>query len=272
MTLYNAFGDLRTQTPSVGSSVIATGSLATTVGSIYEIDVNDASGVLLYLRSGATLGGVITLEGLINTGDPSSWGNVSAVRVDVAPIILTGALTTLAASTGYRYRIDTNGLTKIRLRVSTVLGSALASLVYQKHVEAEPLFSVTIPNGTQPVSGAVTATSTPATGTAATLTTAATTNLTSIKTSAGTLYEITASNPTATPAYLKLYNKASAPVVATDVPIATIPIPASSFQVVNFGAIGKRFATGIAVGVTGAAVATDATAAVAGVQIHGTYI
>ena len=39
------------------------------------------------------------------------------------------------------------------------------------------------------------------------------------------MYVLTASNPTATAAYLKLYNKASAPTVGTDVPVLTITLP-----------------------------------------------
>ena len=38
------------------------------------------------------------------------------------------------------------------------------------------------------------------------------------------------------------------------------------------GAVGKRFATGIGLAITGAAVATDTTAFVAGMQISGTYV
>ena len=114
------------------------------------------------------------------------------------------------------------------------------------------------------------------TGTALSLVTAATTNAASVKTSAGRVYELTVSNPTATAAYVKLYDKASAPVVGTDVPIVTIPVPASAAGVgtvaFDFGTIGKSFSTGIALAVTAAAIATDATASVAGIQVHGTYI
>lgn len=37
-----------------------------------------------------------------------------------------------------------------------------------------------------------------------------------------------------------------APVVASDVPLMTIPMPASSFGTLDLGILGKRFATGIA--------------------------
>ena len=58
------------------------------------------------------------------------------------------------------------------------------------------------------------------------LTSAATTNATSVKTSGGTIYNIVASNTGAAAAYLKIYNKASAPTVGTDIPVHTCVIPA----------------------------------------------
>lgn len=121
-----------------------------------------------------------------------------------------------------------------------------------------------------------TVTATPATGTNYNLLTAASNNLAFIKASAGNLYEITVSNPTGTPAYIKLYNKTTAPVVASDNPVLTIAIPATAAGVgeksFNFGAVGKRFATGIAIAVVGGAAANDATNAPVGIQVNATYI
>lgn len=115
-------------------------------------------------------------------------------------------------------------------------------------------------------------TSTPATGTTYNVVTTAAALAAAVKASAGNLYEITLSNPTATAAYAKLYNKATAPAPATDVPVQTIPVPANSQVSVQYGAVGKRFATGIAIGVTAAIGATDTAATVAGIQINATYI
>lgn len=101
---------------------------------------------------------------------------------------------------------------------------------------------------------------------------AASTNAASVKSSAASLFEITVSNPTATAIYVKLYNKASAPTVGTDVPVLTIPVAAGATVPMSFGSQGKRFATGIAIAATAAAVATDTAVAVAGVQINASYI
>lgn len=117
-------------------------------------------------------------------------------------------------------------------------------------------------------------TNTPTTGTTQiSLNSAASTNATSSKTTAGTLYEISATNMTATTKFLKLYNLATAPTVGTSVPILTLPIPANSEVCREFGALGKRFTTGIAFAITGAQPISDTTAVAAGdVQVHGTYI
>ena len=89
---------------------------------------------------------------------------------------------------------------------------------------------------------------------------AATTNLTSVKTSAGTINSLTVSNTNASATYfLKIYNKASAPVPGTDTPIHTISIPPGT-RSIDTGAYGIRLATGIAYALTGAVADADTTA------------
>lgn len=103
------------------------------------------------------------------------------------------------------------------------------------------------------------------------LVTTASTNAAAIKTSAGSILELTISNPTATAAYVKLYNKASSPTVGTDVPIITYPIPANTTYTYVYGVSGKRFTTGIAIAVTAAMADSDTANAVAGVKVNATY-
>lgn len=82
---------------------------------------------------------------------------------------------------------------------------------------------------------------------------------TTVKASAGSVYAIDVSNSNATVRYLKLYNKASNPVVASDVPVWRIRIPASSAACKQTFDPPLKFETGIAyVLVTGVA-DTDAT-------------
>lgn len=101
-------------------------------------------------------------------------------------------------------------------------------------------------------------------------TTTAATNAALIVAGDRTLFELTVSNPTATAAYVKLYNKATSPTVGTDVPILTIPVAAGATVGMEFGPEGKDFSLGIGIAVTANALATDTTATVAGIQISGT--
>lgn len=121
-------------------------------------------------------------------------------------------------------------------------------------------------------SGTFTVTATPATGTNYSAVTTASTAVGVMKASAGNLYEITVSNATATAVFVKLYNKATAATVGTDVPIVTINAAAGATVLLEFGAVGKRFAAGIAVAATALVAATDTTVPVAGAQISATYI
>ena len=127
---------------------------------------------------------------------------------------------------------------------------------------------------TQPVSGTVTANGgTIATPTVISLSSAATTNATSSKNAAGTLYSINASNTGAAAAFLKLYNKASAPTVGTDVPVLTITVPPGDCRMLEFGPLGFRFALGIAFAITNLAADSDTTAvALAQVKVIGSYV
>lgn len=88
---------------------------------------------------------------------------------------------------------------------------------------------------------------------------AATTNATSIKATAGTVFQILASNVGAAAAFLKIFNLATAPTVGTSVPLLTIPIPATGVVTIPFGTLGLRFSTGIAFSITNLIADADAT-------------
>ena len=197
----------------------------------------------------------------------TTWRNVtgstSILNLSTGAYLASGNITAAGI-----YAIDISSFQYVRL-ISTAYTSGTMVLEYNTVTTGN-----LAPAGTSStVSGTVTADQgTLATGTAISVTTAATTNASVQKSTSGNLFEITASNPTATAAYLKFYNKASAPTVGTDVPVMTIPVAANSFVSYVPGGQGKCFTTGIAMAVTGAITAADTTAAVAGVQVHGTYI
>jgi hypothetical protein len=87
----------------------------------------------------------------------------------------------------------------------------------------------------------------------------ATTNANVIKATPGNLYSIVAIGLTSTVRYLKLYNKAIAPTVGTDVPVMTIPIPANTqgAGVAIPFSMGVNFSAGIAIAITSGLADTD---------------
>lgn len=101
------------------------------------------------------------------------------------------------------------------------------------------------------------------------------TNLATVKASPGKILGGSVHNLSAAPKFLKLYNKASNPVIGTDVPVMTIPVPANNVITIGdiFSAIGGYFAVGIAIAITGAIGDADATALAANdVVLNLTYV
>ena len=98
---------------------------------------------------------------------------------------------------------------------------------------------------------------------------AASTNATVVKASAGNINLLTVSNNGAGVAYFKIYQKATAPTVGTDVPLATILLPVNGTVVIPGGPFGWRITTGIGYAITGGAAVADTTAVLAN-QVTGT--
>jgi len=82
---------------------------------------------------------------------------------------------------------------------------------------------------------------------------------TSLKASAGNIYEIDVFNVAAYDVFLKLYNKASAPTVGSDTPVWTIPIKTGTGYSRSFP-FGRNFSTGIAYAITKLQADSDTTA------------
>lgn len=254
-------GDITTTQPVI-STPVAGGTVAG--------DVSRASNIMIFC-TGTFAGINCTFEGSLEASGDTNWFAVQAVRSNANTIELTtGAL---SAQPAYAWEASVNALKRFRVRATARTSGTQSWRFVQGTYATEPIPAAQA-SATQPISGTVTITN--PNGTTYNVVTTASTNAAFMKASAGNLYEITVSNPTATAAYVKLYNKASAPTVGTDVPVMTIAIPATAAGVgeksFHFGAVGKRFATGIAIAVTAAAAATDTANAVAGVQINATYI
>ena len=113
---------------------------------------------------------------------------------------------------------------------------------------------------------AVTASGTPtAPATPYAVSSAATTNGALILTGSSGLHAFFATNTGATAAFVKLYNKATAPTVGTDVPVMIIPVAAAvagfpGVATLPIGHNGFRFALGLGIAITGGVADSDTTA------------
>ena len=221
------------------------------------VDVsNFSSGLVHIIATSGISAGAIIFEG---TND------ITAATFPVLPVVeLTGtaalisAAATIAASASrafvfplyYKY---------MRVRIST--GFTGGTIRAVAHLKDQPFDAVSYSAiGTSTVSVSGSATVAYANTTLYTLNAAATTNAASVKASAGTMWGMSISNIGAAARYVKLYNKASAPTVGTDVPVLTIPVAAGTRVDLVLSAQGRRFSTGIAIAVTTDAADSDTTA------------
>lgn len=233
---------------------------------------------------GRTTGNVIWVEQLagVTNGGARIYGNYTVTVVDTNTLELQSTVFSGAYVAGSGRWALAAGPTSITLQFQFLNCQDYAELTAEitagrgQIVEGQAIAARMVSGSTTAVTGTVTvsgtATTTPANPTTSFLNSAATTNATSVKASAGSLCNISASNTNASARYLKLYNKASAPTVGTDTPVLTLTIPANS-QVSFDAAQGIRFATGIALAITGAAADADTTTIGAGeVKVATSYI
>lgn len=237
------------------------------VNDVAVADVRGYGSALVSFVGGgiALVGGSVALEATnVETPGAGDWFPVVAAASNAptggTSLPLSNAALAPGVTYANGYRLNTTGYTYVRARLTARTSGDILARWTRSNTPVE-----SVPN----IAAGVTAvTATPPAGTAYNLVTAASTNGALIVAGTVGLSELTVSNPTATPAYVKLYNKATAPTVGTDVPILTIPVPAGAVVSLNFGTIGKRVPLGLGIAVTGAAVATDTTATVAGIVVN----
>lgn len=246
-------GDITAIQPSINTPV---------AGGTVEGDVSRASNVMAFCTG--TFSGVnVTFEGSLETSGDTNWFGLQAVRSNANTVeTATGAL---SAQPVYGWELSVNALKRIRVRCTARTSGTQSWRFVQGTYATEPIPASQV-TANQPV------TATPVTPTAASTVTTASTNAAVVKSTAGNLFNVSASNPTATPAYVKLYNKTTTPTVGTDVPLITIPVPANSAVSFELGSLGARFGSGIGRAVTGAITAADTTSAAAGVQVLISYV
>ena len=251
---------------------LVTGAITAAAQTVF-IDCSRGSNVVAHMVATALVGHNASFEGSIDStnGTDGTWFAILAVRSNANTIEpVTGVL---AATPAYAWKLSTNGLKFMRVRAAAHTSGTATWKFQQAPYATEPTPAAQT-SGTQPVSGTVTTNEgTKVAPTTTFLNSAATVNLTSAKATAGTLYSLKAYNAGTAVAYVKLYNKATAPVVASDVPVMVFKIPIEDHIDIDFSTVGLRFTTGIAFAITGLKADTDATAvAAAQVKLALSYI
>lgn len=242
-------GNNRVKAKSTTSSVTVVGAIGLTNAELRATAVP------------VTTGGLTDAQ-LRATAVPVTTGGLTDAQLRATAIpVTTGGLT----DTQLRATPVTQNLTQIKgIAVATGLGTT-----------GSDVLRVCLPNDQVPIP-IISYTSTQGVGgtTPFMLVSIATTNATIVKAAGGKLHTITAINTGNSIAYLKIYNKATAPTVGTDVPVLIYAIPYNSA-----GAgisitlpFGVNFATGISYAITGAPATADTTAIAANqVILSGTF-
>ena len=231
-------------------------------------EVSQISNIMAYV-TGTFAAMNCIFEGSLDStnGTDGTWFGIQAVRSNANTVETTTG--SLSAAPVYAWEMSVNALRWVRVRCTARTSGTQNWRFVLGSYATEPIPATQ----THAVTQSGTFTITPLTPTSYNLNSAATTNAVSMKASAGTLFSLNAYNYSASIRYLKLYNKASAPTVGTDVPILVVPLPADSIINIDTGALGMRFATGIAFAITGGEADNDTTAILAGdIKLKADYV
>lgn len=238
-----------------GISVITETPVSALNGDLFSIDASGFKAILLQLIG--TWVGTVTFQG---SNDNTTWYSVSALNINS-----TGHAATSTAVGLFLVPVNCKYM---RARVTAYTSGTVDAVAFLSGnpglINSFVNQTVTLAAGTSlagDVSPGVRATATNA-ASRLRIMSAATTNATSVKASAGRVYGFKFTNTSAALKYVKLYNKASAPTVGTDVPVETIAVPAGAF-IEHVNPFGVSYATGIALAITGAAADADTTAVAA---------
>lgn len=232
------------------------------------VDADGARGLSLQIQSMGTSGSLKVQQSLNGV----TWNDclMQAVQGGVS-VVSTGAVGAIYWTNlvGRYYRVimttaTTAGTTTVSTRLNDEEFSEMGNAI-TAYVSSLP----SLPFGTNMI-GSVQANMSATTGSGVNwsisrlLSSLATTNATVVKASGGRVGKIYGSNCVASAKYLKLYNKASAPTVGTDVPVMTFFIRANTEFNFDVADLGIFFGTGIAYAFTNAVGDADSTAIAAG--------
>lgn len=248
-------------------------SYAATVGNVTSatstVVVNTERFSNLMIHCAGTFAGVnCTFEGSLNStnGTDGNWFAVQAIRSSANTIETTTGV--LAAAPAYAWELSVNALRYFRIRATAWTSGAQVWTLIPGTYATEPIPGAQV-TATQPVSVTAGTVNPVVPATPYFVNSAASTNGALILTGTSNLSSFYATNEGASAAFVKLYNKATAPTVGADVPEMTIPVPAAASGVPGVAAIpigfhGFRFALGLGIAITRNAVHTDTTAVGAG--------
>lgn len=237
-------------TPLMGNGASGTGASRVTIA-------NDSTGILAGVTTVSTVTNVATIGTSVtpgtaaaNLGKAEDAVHTSGDVGVMALAVRNDSVAALAGTTGDYIPLTTDSTGRVwaSAKIDTALPAGTAALGTVTLDDAGTGWSVSAANS------------------------ANSTNATSAKGSAGRLHGYAVYNSNASPRYLKIYNKASAPTVGTDTPFWRVLIPAGGGANVSFPSPGITLGTGIAWALTTGAADSD-TGAVASneIQVNITY-
>ena len=237
------------------------------------IDVGRVSNLTAYC-SGTFAGMNVIFEASTNStnGTDGLWWGIQAARTNANLVETVSGV--LSAQPIYAWEMSVNAYAWVRVRATARTSGTQVWTLTPGAYATEPAPAIqthaVTGSGTFTVAGTVTAN--PAAPTTTRTVTAATTNTLAIKAAVGSVYNLSVFNSSASGIFVKLYNQTTAPVLASAIPTLVIPVAAGAFVTYQFGPFGERYATGIALAVTGAVGNTDTTAVAAGINVNTTFI
>ena len=250
---------------SVALSTTYTNLLDSAAGTA-ALDVSDYQSGDLVIVSTATTGSY-TIQAALNSAFTSGVHTLQAQEKTVQTTVPLNAAVTPTATTRV-FQLNLQGVNFLRVNLTTGLTAGTIQAFCVLNQAPYVPFQNSLPSG-QTLAG-ITGAGTPAVpATPYFVNSAATTNGALILTGTSGLQAFWATNTGAAAAFVKLYNKATAPTVGTDVPEMIIPVPAAVGGVPGVAEItpgfnGHRFLLGLGIAITGGVADSDTTAVAAG--------
>jgi len=209
-----------------------------------------------------TTGGTFTTFGIAVQGSNDGFVTAATLNMLKPDTGSNATAWTFTASATNGLYVSAVGFNQVRVTISAFTGTSV-SLTMGLSAMPSPAIGYVQPVGNTTVIPGAFSTNF--------LNSAASTNATLILGTATKILSALISNNGASAAYVKLFNKSTAPVPGTDTPTAVIVVPPTSHVSLDYSQ-GLRFTTGLGFAITGAIADLDTTAVAAGqVKTHIYY-